>query len=279
MKHSLPNSIKVVEPCHENWNEMSPVEQGRHCASCNKIVTDFSKMSDRQLIKHLKSGARGCGRFRDDQLNRALSSPEPKSSWNWKWLAAASLSTLITLPSFATYAHRKSVKPIQISQPALPEVDSSHPEFLEFSGVIVDDSTGLGIDSAEIRVIANGQAFFTNADGSFYFKIKTVDFRENGFVSINKPGYAILDYDLEMLQIQPRIELVKTEEVVPEFIFTVTDSIPNSAIVEDTSIRIVYTVGLYAPYYGGLHSASTPRQPDFLARGLYAVLDFFGIKH
>jgi hypothetical protein len=39
--------INIPKPCHENWHSMTPKEQGRFCGSCDKIVVDFSKMSDR----------------------------------------------------------------------------------------------------------------------------------------------------------------------------------------------------------------------------------------
>ena len=38
--------LSVSEPCHENWDKMSPVNQGRFCGSCQKQVVDFSVMSD-----------------------------------------------------------------------------------------------------------------------------------------------------------------------------------------------------------------------------------------
>ncbi|MFY7839164.1 MAG: hypothetical protein ACOVP7_02760, partial [Lacibacter sp.] len=42
--------INIAEPCHENWNKMSPVEQGRFCGSCQKNVIDFTTKSDEEII-------------------------------------------------------------------------------------------------------------------------------------------------------------------------------------------------------------------------------------
>ncbi|HET6993111.1 MAG TPA: hypothetical protein VFJ43_17385 [Bacteroidia bacterium] len=43
--------IEVQEPCHENWQNMSPQarkdsfgEKGRHCDKCCKTVFDFTEM-------------------------------------------------------------------------------------------------------------------------------------------------------------------------------------------------------------------------------------------
>ena len=65
--------IGIPDPCHENWNQMSPVEKGRFCASCQKTVVDFTYSTDREIIDFLaKSGNSVCGRFDNRQLNRPL---------------------------------------------------------------------------------------------------------------------------------------------------------------------------------------------------------------
>ncbi len=42
--------LRIPEPCHEDWQAMLPQEKGRHCLACQKTVTDFTKMSDREII-------------------------------------------------------------------------------------------------------------------------------------------------------------------------------------------------------------------------------------
>ena len=42
--------VHIPEPCHENWEQMTPVQQGRYCGSCCKQVVDFSQMSDKQVL-------------------------------------------------------------------------------------------------------------------------------------------------------------------------------------------------------------------------------------
>ena len=46
--------LHIPEPCHENWDAMTPQDKGRHCQSCNKIVVDFSVMTDRQVLDYFK---------------------------------------------------------------------------------------------------------------------------------------------------------------------------------------------------------------------------------
>jgi len=66
--------ISIPQPCHENWNEMLPAENGRFCQSCQKCVIDFTRLSDDEILKILKMPNQ-CGRFSTNQLeeiNRKL---------------------------------------------------------------------------------------------------------------------------------------------------------------------------------------------------------------
>ena len=81
----MPNKlqIRLPNPCHEDWNKMSPAEQGRFCNSCQKAVVDFTGMSDSQLVAFFKKPSTGsiCGRFDNDQLGRNLSIPGKRMPW------------------------------------------------------------------------------------------------------------------------------------------------------------------------------------------------------
>jgi hypothetical protein len=61
----------IPEPCHEDWTAMTPSEKGRFCASCQKTVIDFSRMTDTEVVKRLSEVTGSiCGRMSDNQLER-----------------------------------------------------------------------------------------------------------------------------------------------------------------------------------------------------------------
>lgn len=66
-------TISIPKPCHEDWDAMTPNEQGRHCGSCAKTVVDFTGMSDEE-VKHffLNKSERVCGRFMPAQLKQLV---------------------------------------------------------------------------------------------------------------------------------------------------------------------------------------------------------------
>ena len=75
-------SIQVPEPCHEDWNNMTATEQGRHCNACAKTVVDFSVMTDAQVLNYFKkdTGAT-CGRFHNTQIENDILIPTKQIPW------------------------------------------------------------------------------------------------------------------------------------------------------------------------------------------------------
>ena len=71
--------LTIPEPCHEDWNKMTPVERGRHCAVCKKDVVDFTNADNETIINFFKNyNGNACGQFNSDQLNRPLTTYEIK---------------------------------------------------------------------------------------------------------------------------------------------------------------------------------------------------------
>ncbi len=97
--------LSIPEPCHENWDAMTPVEKGKFCGSCQKQVVDFSTMSDRQVAEFFKKPSTGsvCGRFMTDQLERDIEIPRKRIPWFKYFFQFA-------LPAFLVSIKASSVK-------------------------------------------------------------------------------------------------------------------------------------------------------------------------
>lgn len=81
-------NLTIPTPCHENWDNMTPVEKGRFCGSCQKKVIDFSTMSDHELAQFFKKPILSlskegsvCGRFMTEQLHRDIELPRKRTPW------------------------------------------------------------------------------------------------------------------------------------------------------------------------------------------------------
>jgi hypothetical protein len=131
MKKQLSIKLFVPSPCHENWEDMTPNERGRHCASCNKTVTDFSLFTDKQLLEYFTGIKEGvCGRFSPFQLERQLVYSEPAKHPFWQKLlfgtaltagltTAANAQQTVKHPIHATKGNKKQKKtdPVVEAQP------------------------------------------------------------------------------------------------------------------------------------------------------------------
>ena len=88
-----PIQLSIQEPCHQDWNKMTPNERGRFCTSCSKTVIDFSTMSDTVLLQYFENlnDSNVCGRVYTDQLERSiqpLARPRKKIAVFWQYILA-----------------------------------------------------------------------------------------------------------------------------------------------------------------------------------------------
>ncbi len=89
--------IVIPTPCHESWDEMTPVDGGRHCAHCNKRVIDFTQSSDAELYKAITSAyGEICGRLLTTQINRPISIPYQPHSRLYRLAIAMGLGLIFT---------------------------------------------------------------------------------------------------------------------------------------------------------------------------------------
>lgn len=178
-------NIDIPVPCHENWNEMTPVEQGRFCNQCSKKVFDFTNMSDGQIIHVLEKNESICGRLQPEQLNRNLYQVPnyrpvffPLPQLLFGFLAFAS-------PAFVYSQNTTQMELIKGNVEVSPAnriiegklIDSTDMEPVLFSKVILQTADG--------KFIAGAQ---TEVDG--YFKIIVPEV-EDDFLYLTFPGYQI----------------------------------------------------------------------------------------
>lgn len=147
--------ISIPEPCHEDWEDMSPCAQGRFCAACQKTVVDFSELSDAAVARIL-STQQVCGRFALSQLNRPLEIPMQAKRG---WLQRAAAILLLPLAPLAAKAQQKT------EQSPVPATKQTR-----ISGVIRDNLTGKPLYGMEIHASGLGIKY-SNAQGVFHFII------------------------------------------------------------------------------------------------------------
>jgi len=92
-RRSLATRLSIVNPCQENWEEMTASEAGRFCAQCRENVLDLTHASQRQAERLLRANpAAKCVRFRSDAEGLPVYKTEPRRLPQLKtWALSAGL--------------------------------------------------------------------------------------------------------------------------------------------------------------------------------------------
>jgi hypothetical protein len=88
--------IIIDNPCHENWDAMTPNEKGAFCSACQKIVIDFSVKTVEEIknfFGELPKTEIVCGRFKEEQLEEISFEHFFSQFRGWKFFQKAAVVT------------------------------------------------------------------------------------------------------------------------------------------------------------------------------------------
>ncbi|MGL5275623.1 carboxypeptidase-like regulatory domain-containing protein [Myroides sp.] len=107
--------IEIPEPCHEDWNLMTPQDKGRHCAVCDKVVVDFSKASKQEIINHIKKEGKICGRIPRQYIGLNLEEEKIRKSFGLNGMVATMVN-LLALTTISTAVAQEQPKVESVCQ-------------------------------------------------------------------------------------------------------------------------------------------------------------------
>jgi hypothetical protein len=101
-------TVSIPNPCHENWEQMSPTKNGKHCQSCAKNVIDFTSFTQEEIEQFLKNNPHACGRFYNHQISRDT----PTSPVSQSQLKYACSLLVVALSSNQLYSQDTLYSPV-----------------------------------------------------------------------------------------------------------------------------------------------------------------------
>ena len=143
---------------------MTPTAGGRHCTACAKTVTDFTHMTDAQILEVLRRSAGGCGQFRNDQLNRNLVFPPAKHRFSLLGFYKVAASFLLVFSAGKTTAQEKTATHFQEK---IEEIES---DTIAVFG-IVRDKKGELLVGAILKIDDTHIEALSGVDGNFRLQI------------------------------------------------------------------------------------------------------------
>lgn len=165
--------LQIPAPCHQNWHQMSPTEQGKHCTACDKVVKDFTGLNKDQVLQIVANSKESvCGRINQDFEDR-LPTANEKNIINYRRWAAKMVTFLAILVW--------NKKMVMSQELVIKNID--HDEKKSYGNkkfkltIKIYDENNLPVIFANVKIIgANGTERFvqSNIDG-----VATIDLTES----------------------------------------------------------------------------------------------------
>lgn len=192
-------NLTIPQPCHEDWNQMTPQEQGRFCAACQKCVFDLRAKSQAEIRDlYVAQGGDLCGRINVSQLTPA---PKPQrislrrvlahvhqGGWSQvrRFAFALLLAFGLSATGWAQTAATDTVRPVIDTdviaggitmEPTRIAYINPRPKRIALEGEVMDAEYNRLADIEVVLVTSNGKEHITRteADGSYKFTVRTTE--------------------------------------------------------------------------------------------------------
>ncbi|THU40642.1 T9SS type A sorting domain-containing protein [Niastella caeni] len=225
--------IQIPSPCHENWQNMTPKEQGRFCGSCQKTVIDFSIMSDKEMLDHISkaAGQHVCGRFSNDQLNTDITVTENKRRFSWAYIWNLLLATFLFTDSFAQgkpVIKKKPVVQMPDCSPRMGAIAVVVPDPLppkQIDGLVLDSNSNQPIDGASVWIKGTTKGVITDSTGKFMLLIDET--KKSVTLEISVIGYETKTLVVDSKTNWQNIKVMMAEKEMFMGLIVVAEKVPD----------------------------------------------------
>ena len=193
--------IQIPEPCHEDWQKMTPTEKGKFCGVCTKEVIDFSTKADEDLVKILSKSNNLCGRFKKSQLNREVKL-ERKSGYKLAPYAASLLLPLSLLSTNEVSSNKSNASDKPLTSLGIGRFSTPIRAIIHTVGKVMDAS---GNPLADVLIMSNESKKQVKSDHDGKFTITTMD---HEILSFQKDGFQSQEIELGKSSSEKNISMV-----------------------------------------------------------------------
>lgn len=145
--------LRMTFQCNQQWDALEPRGSHRYCASCNKLVLDFSTMTEAEIFDRLRNASsKLCARVPASKLETANPSRQGSSQLRWTCSVLASVSFLV-LPQFIPQdakAATSEVHQVQASPHSIP-TQTAATDTLKRKVQLIDANSGEPIPFAIVH--------------------------------------------------------------------------------------------------------------------------------
>lgn len=273
--------VTIPQPCHEDWNAMTAVEKGRHCAVCDKVVKDFSRMAEKEIMEVIASTEEKiCGRVHINQLQPAGFTQQVSFRWK-KWVWGNFLVPMLAYFSLQASTSKAEAQHLR-GDIAIPEnnaLQSAKQEAHTLFIKVRHTGSSTPVPNATVTISASGKllaTLTTDEQGVARYNVEKNTSRDNGLdVKVSTDYTLPREYrnirmnrreTTLMVYLEDDLQIMMLGEIVPynkdAYGYGQVDSIPGT-LPEVTEKPPVETVTeIFSPDIDSFHIV--PEDPSFL---------------
>ena len=211
--------LNIPELCHEDWQQMSPTQKGKFCASCQKEVIDFTKLSATEIARKTKNATQLCGRFTSTQLEQEYVFASQNSLSRLGIALGLGSIIAVAQPSFAQEEKTAKVKVDAENDSQYNESTQAETQkdSITIKGTVIDEE-GLPLPGVSVIQQNSSHGTQTDFDGHFSIAISEKDFEkevflEFTFVSLETKVIKLTNDFKSSFDIELNVNMVSSEEL------------------------------------------------------------------
>lgn len=219
-------NLTISNPCNEKWENFTPTPAGGFCGSCNKVVVDFTKMTDGQILDYFQTHhGHTCGRLHPYQLKLYARETTVQVRPGMTILKAGLISLLLALVSKPSNAQqsvpRTKTDVVDQSKSPVEETQTIAKEQI-LKGVVLSETDGEPLAGANIVLQGTPVGTTADANGRFEFpqKVKEGDIILIYFIGFETKEYQVPKISGAPLEIEMRCDYQIMGELAIDTPFT-----------------------------------------------------------
>lgn len=186
--------LTIPEPCHENWSNMTPTEQGKFCKSCQKEVFDLTKESEDEVAHKIhQSTGELCVRIPNQYLDKKI---DLHAAGFGKYGKLGTAGAIITAAAFTPIISSVDTDLKELAEKNSIQINSIQP--LQVNGTVVNEN-GEIIQNVKITIEQNNhRATLTSlANGRFSFHLDLLKIKNGkAKIKLEKAGFITHEKDI-----------------------------------------------------------------------------------
>lgn len=198
-------SLAIPTPCAEKWDTFTPAPAGGYCGSCNKVVIDFTRMTDDQVLAFFGSRpAHTCGRFNFRQLKTYDQQGVPQITPGLTLLKAGLISFFLLLLSRESFSQTQPAPRTEIIDQQKKDANGKIIAEQFVTGLVVSAEDGSALPGVNVQLKNFAVGTTTDVEGRFSFpqKLREGDVLVFQFIGLESSEYTVRHIKEEKIEIK-----------------------------------------------------------------------------